>query len=109
MRTEHLWRAVGVFASDSVLDPDGAAMRLDDLFGNRETEAGILAEPLVRTIGVEALKNLFERIGPDAWAVIVDADFDLVLQPTAGDAHRSARRRERARILDQIVDHLAEA
>ena len=46
-------------------------MRLDDLLGDREAEAGILAETLVRAIGVETLENLVERVGPHARPVIV--------------------------------------
>ena len=41
-------------------------------------------------------------------AVVVDDDLDLVAEPPAGDAHRAVGRRERARVVDQIVDHLAE-
>ena len=43
-----------------VLDPDGAAMRLDDLLGDRQAEAGILAEALMRPVGVKALENLLD-------------------------------------------------
>ena len=46
----------------AVLDPDAAAMRLDDLLGDRKPEAGILPEALVRAVGVEALEDLVERV-----------------------------------------------
>ena len=52
-------------------------MGLDDLLGDREAEAGILAEALVRPIGVEALEDLLERIGLDARPLVVDDDLDL--------------------------------
>ena len=35
-----------------------AAMRLDDLLGDRQAEAGVLAEALMRPVGVEALEDL---------------------------------------------------
>ena len=41
-------------------------MGLDDLLGDREAQAGILAEALVRSVGVEALEDLVEGFGPDA-------------------------------------------
>ena len=85
-----------------------AAMGLDDLLGDRQAEPGILPEALMRPVGVEALEDLLERVRADAGAVVVDHDLDLVLEPAAGDAHGAAGRRERARIVDQIVDHLAE-
>ena len=42
-----------------------AAMRLDDLLGDRQAEAGVLAEGLllVGTVGVEALEDALELIG----------------------------------------------
>ena len=85
-----------------------AVMGLDDLLGDRQAEAGILAEALVRPVGVEALEDLLERVRPHARPVVVDDDLDLGLEPPAGDAHGAAGRRERARIVDQVVDHLAE-
>ena len=84
-------------------------MRVHDLLGDRKAEARILAKAVLRPIGIEALKHFLESVGPHARTVIIDIDFDIALQPPAGDAHRASRRRERARILDQIVDDLAEA
>src|SRR6516225_4682394 len=43
-RAEHRRLAIGSRRRGAVLSPDVAAMRLDDLFGDRQTEAGILAE-----------------------------------------------------------------
>ena len=62
-------------------------MRLDDLFGAGQAEPRILAEALMRAIGIEALEHLLEGVGSDAWAVIVDQDLDVVLDPPAGDPH----------------------
>ena len=52
-------------------------MRLEDLLGDRQAEAGVLAETLVRTIGVEALEDLLHRLGMDAGAVVIDHDLDI--------------------------------
>src|SRR5258708_18786434 len=84
-------------------------MGRDDLLGDREPKPRILPEALVRPVGVEALENLLQRLGSHARPIVVDRDLDPLLQPPAGDAHAAARRRERAGIVDQIVDHLAEA
>ena len=51
-------------------------MGVDDLLGNREAEPRILAETLLRSVGVEALENLLERVGADARSVVVDRDLD---------------------------------
>ena len=64
----------------AVLGPDAAAMRLDDLPGDRQAEAGILAEALVRPVGVEALEDLLEARRADAGPVVLDDDLDLVAQ-----------------------------
>ena len=84
-------------------------MRLDDLLGDRQSQAGILAETLMRPVGVEALENPLERVRTDPGAVVVDDDLDAVSQSSAQNAHGAARRRERAGVLDQIVDDLTEA
>ena len=40
-------------------------MSFDDLLGNRQTEAGILAEPVFRPVRVKALENFLECFGTD--------------------------------------------
>src|SRR6202453_5120597 len=92
-----------------MLYPDGAAVRVHDLLRDRKPKAGVLTEALLGTIGVKAFKHFLKRIGLHTRAVIVDVNFNMALQPPAGDAHRASRRREGARILDQIVDDLTKA
>ena len=53
-------------------------MGLDDVLGDGEAEAGILAEVLLRPVGVEALENLLDRLRRYARPIVVDNDFDLV-------------------------------
>src|SRR5690349_10004166 len=79
--------AVLVDAACAVLGPDAAAMRLDDLLGDRQTQSGVLAEALMRTIGVEALEDALQRILANAGAVVVDHDLDFGAHAAAGDAH----------------------
>src|SRR5262249_54996922 len=93
----------------TVLDPDRAAMGLDDLLGNRQAEARILTEALVRAIGVEPLENLFAYFRSHSRTVVIDKNLDEVTHAPAVDANRAAGRRERARVLDQIVDDLTES
>ena len=64
-------------------------MRLDDLLGDRQAETGILPEALMRPVGIEALENLIDGVGPDAGTVIVHDDLDLVLQPARRHPHHA--------------------
>src|SRR4051812_15130087 len=73
-RAGHGGLAVGVDGTGTILGPDAAAMGFNDLLGNRQAEAGILAKTLMRAISVKALKDLFQRVLADAGAVIVDHD-----------------------------------
>ena len=79
--------------AEPVLGPDLAAMRLDDLLGDRKAEAGIVAEALMRPVGIEALEDLLDRVGPDARTVVVDDDLDhRPCSAPRGDAHGAAGR-----------------
>ena len=49
-------------------------MRLDDLFGDRQPEAGMVAELAWWPFGIEAFENLGQRFVRDAWAGILDHD-----------------------------------
>src|SRR5699024_11254364 len=57
----HCWLAVFVRGAGAVLRPDPSAVRFDDLLGDREPEAGVLAKALVRPVGVEALEDPLDR------------------------------------------------
>ena len=46
----------------AVLGPQPAAVGLDDLLGDRQAKTRVLAEALVRPVGVEALENLIEGL-----------------------------------------------
>ena len=73
---------------------DAAAVHLDDLARDRQAEAGVLAEILVRTIGVEAVEDLLHRLRIDAGAVVIDHDIDIAAVALAGDANVAALRRK---------------
>ena len=94
--------AVLAFGTRAVLGPDATAMRFDDLLGDREAEARVLAKALMRPVGVETLEHALQRIGPDAGAVIIDNDLDVVAQAAAKDAHLAAGLRERLRVGRQV-------
>ena len=53
-------------------------MRLDDLTGYREAQAGILAESLTGTIRIEALENALEGVGGNAGPIVIDDDLESV-------------------------------
>src|SRR5690606_16383268 len=93
-----------------VLRRQPAAMRLDDLAADGQAEAGILAESLAgRPVGVEALEYAVDRVDADAGAVVVDRDDDMARQARQADDDSPALlRREGARILDEIGEHLPE-
>ena len=84
-------------------------MGLDDLLGDGQPEAGILPKTLVRPVGIEALENLLQRLRPHARTVVIDDNLDIRFEPPAGDSNSAAERRERTRIVDQVVDDLTEA
>ena len=65
--------------SGTIGGPDPSAVRLDDLTRDRQSQAGVLAEPLTWPVGVESLENSLERVRGDAWPVVVDGDDDTVL------------------------------
>ena len=83
----------------AVLGDDLAAVRLDDLARDRQAEARVLAESLVRPVGVEALEDALERVGGNARAVVVDDDLVAASrrrarsQRTQVDAHAAPRPR----------------
>src|SRR5882757_1063745 len=59
---------------EAVLRGEPPAMGFDDLLGDGKTEPRILAEALLRPVGVEALEDLLERIRANAGAVVLDDD-----------------------------------
>src|SRR5579872_6177320 len=75
--TEHLRLGAGRGDTDTIFHPDAAAMRLEDLFRNRQAEPGILSEALMRPVGVEALEDFLQRIGLNAGPVVVDDNLDF--------------------------------
>ena len=57
-----------------------SVMRLDDLFADREAEAGMVAVGFVRgAFGIKAFEYCFQFIFRDARALIFDFDGDVVL------------------------------
>src|SRR3977135_1011273 len=75
--------AVGAERPRAVLRPDAPAMRLDDLFRDRQPQPGILPKPLMRPVGVKTLEDSFQRILADPRPIVVDDDFNFRLRPAA--------------------------
>src|SRR5215472_18587084 len=94
--------------ADAVLGPDSSAMGLDDLFGDRQSQPGILTESLMRPIGVKALEDPLQTFGPNARPVIINDDFHFLAPPSASDSDRSVGGRKRAGIVQEIVNHLGQ-
>src|SRR6185437_10533801 len=95
-------------AAHAIFNADRATVRFDDLLGDRQAKPGILTEALFRPVGIETLEDFIERFRPDTRALVVDQNFDLAADPAAGDTHGAARGGERARIIDQVADDLAD-
>ena len=92
-----------------VLGDDAAVVRLDDLLGDRQAEAGVLAEGLLLgAVGVEALEDPLELVGADARAVVLDHDLERIGLAPHDDAHDAVLAAEGAGIVDQVVEDLAE-
>src|ERR1022692_877701 len=106
--TQHGSLAVLIGRRGAVARFQPPAMGFDDLLGNGEAEPGILAEILLRPVGVETIEYLVQGVGPDARAVVFDDDGNLVAGAAADDADHAVLRRERAGIVDEIVDDLAQ-
>ena len=61
-------------------------MRDHDLPRDVEAEPGVLAEILLRPVGIEALEDALEILRRDAGALILDGDLDLVADAPRRDA-----------------------
>src|SRR5438105_13110250 len=59
----------------AVLRPDAPAMRLDELFRDRQSQSGILPKALMRPAGVETLENALQRVRANARPVVIDDGF----------------------------------
>src|SRR6266852_3066650 len=91
--------------TDSALDPDLAAMHLDDLLNDREAQAG----PGYRLGGAaadppEAFEDMLDLVRRDAQPGVGDADE----RKTAVGAGRQRHRPAIGRVLDRIVDEVAQ-
>ena len=94
-------------------------MGLHDLTRNREPKARVLAEALIRPIGIKALENAFERVRRDPGTVIIDGDDNAVegllsfrlgpsRRPLERDSHDAAGFGKGAGVVNEIGDNLCE-
>src|ERR1700761_6818941 len=101
-------QALFVHRSGPVLGPDAPAMGLDDLLGDRQSKPRILAEALMRAVGIEALEDPQQSVLADAGTVVVDHDLDLGADAATGDSHGAARCGKGLRVRQQVRDHLSQ-
>ena len=96
--------------ADNILGRDSAPMRLDDLFGYGQTQAGMGAEFLAfGTFGIEAVEDVFFLAGGNARALVLDENFYMPMIAHRTDADDAARRAEGHSIADQIAEDLTQA
>src|SRR4029077_11169469 len=94
---------------ETVLSPQTPAMGDHDLPRNIEAETRILAEALLRPVGIEALENPLQILRRNARAFVLDRDLNLVAHALRLDRHAAPRRREGDGVVEEVDDHLAQA
>src|SRR4051794_39734306 len=94
-------------ADGRVLEPDPAAVRLDDRAGDREAEAGAAVAP--RRVGaVEGVEDALAVLGGEAVPGVGDLDFDRAGHRLGADGHAAVRWCVADRVLDQVEEHALE-
>jgi signal transduction histidine kinase len=88
-----------------------AAVSLGDGARDREAEAGVLLAgvDLLGAVAEEPIEDALDVLGRDAGPVVADADDRVVAGPAHRDLDGRARWREAARVVEEVVEHLAEA
>ena len=66
-------RDIGIGGAD-ILGPDHTAVGFDDLLRDRQAQARVVAEVIDRTLGIEAVEYLGQRLFGDAGAGVFDHD-----------------------------------
>src|SRR5260370_6728532 len=107
-RPRNRGRAIGAGAACAILRPDASAMRLDDLFRDRQPQSGVLPEPLMRPVGVEAFEDPLQRILANPRPIVVDDDLDFRSHAAAYDPYLAAGFGKRLGVGEQIRDHLSQ-
>src|SRR5258708_20227528 len=79
--------AIEADAACAILRPDASAMRLDDLFRDRQPQSGVLPKPLMRPVGVKAFEDPLQRILANPRPIVVDSDLDFRSHPAQHDAY----------------------
>src|SRR5712691_2019656 len=93
-----------------VLRPDAAAMRLDDLFRDREAEPRMRAEFLAgRPLAVEGVEDRGQLVLRDAGALVLHSDQNGPAVGGGADADLAIRWAERDGIGDDVEKNLRQA
>ena len=82
-------------------------MRLDDLAGDGQAEAGMVAEALMLGAeGVEALEDALDIVGGQTGAIILDGDGNFLAAAKGGETNGAAPRREGEGVLHEVEQDL---
>src|SRR5260370_17026383 len=95
-------------AADFTVDPDAAAMHLDDVLGDGETESGAAEFAGARGIhAVEAFENARLVGFGDADAGIRDGKYDFAIARLRTDDNLATRKRVLQAVFEHILHNLA--
>jgi len=83
-------------------------VRLDNLFGNREAKAGVIAELLLWSLRIEALEDFGESLFRDAGACIFDHDKHTVFALSRPNTNGIAIFAEGNCVADQVDEDLGD-
>ena len=90
------------------LDPDPAAVRLDDRAADRQAEARARAVARAVASAEEALEDALGVLGRDALAVVRDLDAHVVVLALGAQRDGAVLRRVPHRVLHEVVQHALE-
>lgn len=88
------------------LDPDPSAVELDETLGDGKPEAGA---SLLAGRRPEAVEDLLDRVGLDAWSLIDDRKADAITLAIGAHHDRSAFGTELDGVAHQVLEHLENA
>ena len=91
--------------------PDAASVVCDDAATDGEAEAGAALGSGVRGVAlVEAVEDVFDFVGGDAWALVADFDEGFVaVEVAGGEVDLAAGRREFYGVGDEVAEGLKDA
>src|SRR3990170_6933188 len=92
----------------TVLGIEASAVGDHDLARDVEPEPGVLAETLLRTVGIETLEDALDILRRNARSFVLDRDLNLGPDSARHNRDPAAGRREGDRVVEQVDDDLAQ-